>query len=95
MIPSEEYATRLSDAPPATHIFPEISLVPVFEAVVSTAALRVYETLSIPAPVTDALYVVGPKVNAVDAYDRVSSAFPEVATVHVSPSAEYARTFVP
>ena len=38
--------------------------------------------------VIEALYVVGPKVNAVDAYALVKSAFAEVAAVHVSPSAE-------
>jgi hypothetical protein len=75
-IPSEEYASLVSPEPTASQKLPEISLVPVFEAVVSTAALRVYAT----APDASAEHVP-PAPNA---------AFPEVDTFHVIPSEEYA-----
>jgi hypothetical protein len=74
--------------PPATHIFIERTCVPVFTVFIFTAVLRVYATFPTVFAVIEALYVVGPKVNAVDAYAVVKSAFAEVAAVHVIPSAE-------
>jgi hypothetical protein len=78
----------LAPPPPATKVFVERVCVPVFTVFVFTAVLRVYATFPTVFAVIEALYVVGPKVNAVDAYALVKSAFAEVAAVHVIPSAE-------
>jgi len=78
----------LVPSPPATKVFVKRACVAVFTVFVFTAVLRVYVTFPTVFAVIEALYVVGPKVNAVDAYALVKSAFAEVAAVHVIPSAE-------